>query len=213
MILALEEAHGQNHGVFIGLGLDGADLPVAVDPVHAHETEGVLPVGGPGEELPVPGTDEIDEEGLAVAGLAHQDIGHLLGRAPFGRVLDIGHKGVDLVVKADDMLPARPEDPEIVGGLPVDDHLFDVVFQNHPGDPLKGVFEASLPGLHRGEVMLKGADVSHISSHPYGFGVSGRWRLNDRRGKNVKKSYGKYIINGAGSPNPNAGAGTRACLI
>ncbi len=169
---AVDQVHGQDHGVLVGLALDGRDLAVGAELVEPREPEGVLAVALDGEELAEEPADVLDEERLAVAGLAHQHVGHLLGRAALGRVLDVGDEAVDLVVQADDVLLAAAEDLEVVGGLAVDHDLLDLVIEDHAADRLEGVLEASVARLHRQHVGLQravravGHDRPHRQSGP-----------------------------------------------
>jgi len=53
VIRVRQKIHGQDHGVFVSLGLDGRDLSVGSEPVQVEELEGELAVFLPGEESPV----------------------------------------------------------------------------------------------------------------------------------------------------------------
>jgi len=165
LLLRWEEVHGEDHRVLKGLRLDHPDFPVILQPVDVAEIEGVPAVALLGDEMAVQGAQGIDEEGLAVSGLADEDEGHFAGRASLGGVLDEGDEAVDLVEHADDVLRPHPEDLEIVGALPVDDHLFDIVhvFKDHPGNGLEAVFKSPLFRLHLGKV--KGQCVRVIFCH------------------------------------------------
>jgi hypothetical protein len=85
----LEQVHRQNHRILVGLRLDRLDGAVGAHPVKIGEAEGVFPVLRQGEKIAVQAAQVLNQEGLAVARLAHQDKGHLLGGAALGGVLDV----------------------------------------------------------------------------------------------------------------------------
>ena len=113
--------------------------------IESHELEGVPAVLRQRKKLPVLSADIINEKRFSVSGLADEYKGHLGRRITAGRALYEMDEIIDLIVPSDDMLFSFAEKRKIVDGFAGTGNFYRALFQNHPRNALRGIFEFSFP--------------------------------------------------------------------